>query len=311
LTAPLRIAGTVIGSLTLDYGGDEHEYTPEEHAMAGAVAQLAALVIERERLLRERAEAHANELALREVNRRMDEFLSIAAHELRSPLTTISGNLQLMRRRLQRALAQPDAAAGQPAILSGWQQLLQQATDQAARLNRMMADLLDVARIQNNHLDLHIVTVDLVELVRRSIQEVRLGWPGRGLILEAPEAEVTIQADADRIGQVVTNYLSNALKYSAPKTPVAVSVRATEGAACIQVSDQGPGLSAEQQQGIWERYRRVEGVTVQDDGRGAAGGLGLGLYISRMIITQHGGEVGVESVPGQGSTFWFTLPRYG
>jgi signal transduction histidine kinase len=77
----------------------------------------------------------------------------------------------------------------------------------------------------------------------------------------------------------------------------------------VQVRDQGLGLDPEQQAAIWDRYQRVQGVPAQDDPRGSGGGLGLGLYISRMIILQHGGEVGVDSVPGQGSTFWFTLPR--
>jgi PAS domain S-box-containing protein len=310
LVAPLRVAGTVIGSLSLDYGGNEHEYTLEEIALAGAVAQLAALVIERDRLLHERTEAQANALALREVNRRMEEFLSIATHELRSPLTSMHGNLQLIARRLQRALAQPEADASHYlATLSSLQQLVQQATTQTARLGRMMADLLDVARIQSDHLELHMEAFDLVDPVRRWVDEVRLGRPARTITLEVSDAPVTVEADVDRIGQVTTNYLTNALKYSAPDTTVVVSVQTVADEARVEVRDQGPGLSLEQQAAIWERYQRVQGVPVQDDPRSSGGGLGLGLYISRMIIMRHGGEVGVKSAPGQGSTFWFTLPR--
>ena len=309
MAAPLRTESGVIGSLNLDYGGDEHEYTREEVVLVRAVAQLVALVIERERLQREQAEARANELAVREVNRRMDEFLSIATHELRSPLTTVRGNLQLMRRRLQRALAQPEPTGVTPlTVLTGLQPLLQQADDQAARLGRMMTDLLDVARIQSDHLELHEAPVDLVELAQRCVDEVRLGWPERHVTLEAPGATVPVRVDADRIRQVVVNYLTNALKYSAPTTPVRVEVQAVGDAARVQVHDEGPGLSPEQQQTIWERYKRVPGVPVQDDPRASGGGLGLGLYISRMIIHQHGGEVGVESAVGRGATFWFTLP---
>ncbi len=117
-----------------------------------------------------------------------------------------------------------------------------------------------------------------------------------------------VDIDADRIGQVVTNYVSNALKYSAPDRPVAVSLRVANGEATVRVRDEGPGLTPEQQQHIWDRYRRVQGVAIQDNAQGAGGGLGLGLYISRGIIEQHGGRVGVESAPSQGSTFWFTLP---
>ena len=172
----------------------------------------------------------------------------------------------------------------------------------------MMADLLDVTRIQSDHLELHETPVDLVEVVRHCVDEVRLGWPERSMTLEAPDVPVPVRVDADRIRQVVINYLTNALKYSAPTTPVVVSVRAMGGEARAQVRDWGPGLSQEQQRTIWERYTRVPGVPVQDDPRASGGGLGLGLYISRMIIQQHLGEVGVESTVGQGATFWFTVP---
>ncbi len=308
LAAPQRTEGGVIVNLSLDYGGEEHEYTSEEVTLARAAAQLATLVIERERLQREQAESRANELAVREVNRRMDEFLSIATHELRSPLTTVRGNLQLIRRRLQRALAQSEPTGGALNVLTGLQPLLQQADDQAARLGRMMADLLDVARIQSDQLELHTAPADLVGLVEQCVDEVRLAWPARRVTLDARDAAVQVQGDADRIRQVVINYLTNALKYSPPTAPVLVGVQATGGTARVDVRDSGPGLSPEQQQTIWERYKRVPDVPVQDDPHAAGGGLGLGLYISRMIIHQHGGAVGVESTVGQGTTFWFTLP---
>jgi signal transduction histidine kinase len=113
---------------------------------------------------------------------------------------------------------------------------------------------------------------------------------------------------AGRIGQVATNYLSNALKYSAPDRPVAVSLQVGEGEATVRVRDEGPGLTPEQRAQVWERYQRVAGVAIQDSAQGTGGGLGLGLHISRSIVEQHGGSVGVESTPGRGSTFWFTLP---
>jgi signal transduction histidine kinase len=137
---------------------------------------------------------------------------------------------------------------------------------------------------------------------------MRLAWPARTIALEAPAGEVRVQADADRLEQVVANLLTNALKYSPPDTPVQLTVHREAGAARVHLRDQGPGLSEEQRQDVWERYRRVPGVAVQDDAGAAGGGLGLGLYISRTIIAGHGGAVGVESAPGAGSTFWFTVP---
>jgi PAS domain S-box-containing protein len=304
LFAPLRLAGDVGGVLSLDHGGAEHTYTPEEMALAGAVAQLAALVLERERLLRERAEAQAGELALREVNRRMDEFLAIAAHELRGPLTSIRGNLQLLQRRLWRPLT----AEGAPAASAEGHDLLQRTIEQTGRLTRMMTDLLDVSRIESGHLALHPEPCDLADPVRRCVEEARLAWPARAITLEMPAGAVRVQADAGRLEQVVANYLTNALKYSPPDQPVGVSLHMEGDTVRVQVRDQGPGLTAEQQREIWERYRRVPGVAVQDEAPLAGGGLGLGLYISRTIIVGHGGAVGVESAPGTGSTFSFMLP---
>jgi PAS domain S-box-containing protein len=303
LFAPLRLAGDVGGVLSLDHGGAEHTYTPEEMALAGAVAQLAALVLERERLLRERAEAQAGELALREVNRRMDEFLAIAAHELRGPLTSIRGNLQLLQRRQRRL---PATAGG--AATADVHDLLQRAIEQTGHLTRMMTDLLDVSRIESGHLALHPEPCDLADLVRRCVEEARLAWPARTITLDAPAGVVRVQADPDRLEQVVANYLTNALKYSPLDQSVGVSLHVEGDAVRVQVRDQGPGLTTEQQREIWERYRRVPGVAVQDEAPLAGGGLGLGLYISRTLIVGHGGAVGVESAPGAGSTFWFTLP---
>ncbi|MBF6591015.1 MAG: ATP-binding protein, partial [Ktedonobacterales bacterium] len=127
----------------------------------------------------------------------------------------------------------------------------------------------------------------------------------RVLALEAPATPVPVVVDADRIGQVVTNYLTNALKYSDADRPVSVSLERVGPLARVRVRDEGPGLSAEQCARLWERGYRAPGIEVRS---GTGVGLGLGLYISRAIIERHGGQVGVESAPGHGSTFWLTLP---
>ena len=114
-----------------------------------------------------------------------------------------------------------------------------------------------------------------------------------------------VLADAQRIGQVVTNYLTNALKYSAVDRPVAVGLQVEDQQACVWVRDEGPGLSPGEQERIWGRFHQAQGIVVQS---GSGVGLGLGLHISQTIIEQHQGQVGVQSTPGQGSTFWFTLP---
>jgi signal transduction histidine kinase len=112
-------------------------------------------------------------------------------------------------------------------------------------------------------------------------------------------------ADAQRIGQVVTNYLTNALKYSPADRPVAVGLQVDNQQARLWVRDAGPGLPPEEQEHIWERFHQVKGIEVQS---GSGVELGLGLYVCRTIIEQHHGQVGVQSARGAGSTFWFGLP---
>lgn len=114
-----------------------------------------------------------------------------------------------------------------------------------------------------------------------------------------------VSADAERLGQVVTNYLSNALRYSGEASPVEVGVQREGGQGRMWVRDQGPGIPPDEQERVWERFYRVPGIAVQS---GSGMGLGIGLYLSKTIIEQHGGLVGVQSTSGAGATFWFTLP---
>ncbi len=131
-------------------------------------------------------------------------------------------------------------------------------------------------------------------------------FPERHIILHVPEGPVFVSADAERIGQVVTNYLTNALKYSREDRPVEVGVEEEWQQGRVWVHDQGPGIPPEAQESLWERFQRVPGIEVQS---GSGIGLGLGLYISKTIIEHHQGQVGVQSSRGQGSTFWFALPQ--
>ena len=307
LVAPMFVGDQLVGTLTLDYGATKHEYSAEEIALAKAVARLAALVIERERLLYERAKARASELALRESNRLMDEFLGMAGHELRTPLTAIKGNIQLAKRQLKKNVS-PDGSPAEDLSnrLKLVEELLERAERQVRLQNRLVGDLLDVSRIQADKIELNLEPCDLVTVVREAVQDQRLLSSSRIICLNLPVEElVPVLADADRLGQVVTNYLTNALKYSAADRPVEVSLQLEEKMARVSVRDEGPGLSVEEQQHIWERFHQVERVKVQS---GSSGGLGLGLHICRTIVERHHGQVGVESTPGEGSTFWFTLP---
>ncbi len=259
----------------------------------------------RRRAVGDYAAVRAREIALAETNARTDEFLSIASHELRSPLTSLKAALQLGQRRLRRMDEQFHEDTELLRQTSGLRELLTLAEQQVDRQDRLVGDLLDVSRIRANKLEFHLALCDLAAIVGDTVDEQRLSWPDRVIDFEAPQEQVSIDADAHRIGQVVTNFLTNALKYSPPDARVAVSLRTEGGRAHVAVRDKGPGLTAEQQAHIWDRFHRVPGVK-QQSGTGA--GLGLGLHIARTIIEYHGGTVGIDSVPRQGSTFWFDLP---
>jgi signal transduction histidine kinase len=276
----------------------------------GGVIVIVASHAERARrqARRDALAAEARALALRTTNERMDEFLSIASHELRSPLTSIKGALQLGQRRVQRMTAGTMASPTELTTYQGrMSDVLDLAERQVDRQNRLIGDLLDASRMRANTFEFHFARCDLAEIAREAVEEQRLAWPERSISLELGESSVPLLADAMRIGQVVTNFLTNALKYSAADRPVAVELRATAMSAEVRVQDQGPGLTREQRTHIWERFHRVPGIQQQS---GSGAGLGLGLYICRTIVERHTGRVGVESTPGKGSTFWFTLPRH-
>lgn len=232
--------------------------------------------------------------------------IAVASHELRTPLTTIKGYVQLAKRHLARIMAQEEAKVREIRDQLGTiQGLLDRTERQVGVQSHLVNDLLDVSRLQTNRLELHIALCDLAEVVREAVENQRSITPTRTIRLQVDEPEVLGLADAERLGQVVNNYLSNALKYSEVDRPVDVRLQIDGSFARVSVRDQGPGLSPAEQERVWERFYRVEKPRVQS---GSGVGLGLGLYICQMLISRHNGDVGVESKEGEGSTFWFTVP---
>ncbi len=314
LAAPLCVHNQLVGILSLDYNEKTHRYTEREMVLASAVAKLAALVFERRRLLHERAKAEGREMALREAKGRMEEFLGIASHELRTPMTTIKANIQLALRRLTAATQQSKVSDNVLRDrLETASEMLRRAERQVGVLNRLIGDLIDISRIQTNKLQLHLRTepCDLNTITQEYVQEQRKTAPRRSIELRMPDQHIMVYADPDRIAQVITNYLSNALKYSPPHAPVLVILETVQDeehghtVARVRVQDEGLGLPPEEQQRVWESFYQVRDVKVQS---GSGVGLGLGLHISQTIIERHGGTVGVYSAENSGSTFWFTLP---
>jgi len=307
------ISPTTLTSLTAAGAGRGGLIAP--FAVSGGLLLLAfarqeVTFLENARLQRKQEATHLETLALRAANRRMDEFLSIVSHELKTPLTSLRGNLQLMTRRLRKARlddkeqAESDECAATLKMVQGVAERLEHSQD---RLGRLVDDLLDESRIQSGRLEFQVAPTDLAAVVRAAVEEQRLLAGNRCISLALPDdgRPVVVCADVGRIEQVLTNYLSNALKYSPPDRPVAAGLQAGGETARVWVRDQGVGVPVADQASIWERFHRAAGVTVQS---GSGIGLGIGLHISKTIIEAHGGQVGVESTPGQGSTFWFTLP---
>src|SRR6266567_2999613 len=308
LLLPLFLEQQPVGLLEIAKVGVDRGYTAEEIELVKAVAAETMLVIDCLRCLCEQAETRARARAQQELGRLINEFLNLASHELKTPLTAIKGNIQLAQRRLATLKRQ---LAEQP---SGTSEQLEQIQDtlasavQSTRLEqRIIQDLLDDARIQSHTLQLHPTRWDLNALLRETVATQQRAAPERTIVLEGlpPEHKVPVMADAERITQVISSYLANALRYSPADQPVTVQLGIEDAGARVSVQDQGPGIPGEEQERIWDRFYHAKGITVQHE---LDLSLGLGFYLSRAFIEGHQGSVGVQSDPGCGTTFWFTLP---
>ncbi|MGH2516437.1 MAG: sensor histidine kinase [Ktedonobacterales bacterium] len=298
IVAPLLSRGRTLGIMSV-WADD---LVREDTTALGALARQAGIALDNARLHRSmreaqlRAEVAADALAqqageLRRLERQKDEFLGIASHELKTPLTSLKMLVQMSARRARQA-GEPEPTLPARMELA------------VARMERLIGDLLDVSRIEAGRLALRMERVDLVELCHQTLDDQRIA-ADRSVHDELAEGQIFARVDADRIIQVMTNLLLNALKYSAPLCPVALRLRRDAGRVVISVRDEGAGIPAEALPHLFERFYRVPGVEVQS---GSGVGLGIGLYISRRIVEQHGGQMGVESAIGGGSTFWFSLP---
>ncbi len=239
----------------------------------------------------------------KEAERRKQEFLSMVNHELRTPLTTILGTIELALlqiEQLSRSLA-PETEG----LVNQIKSLLNLASGQVEIEARMVEDLLDVSRLEMLKFEMVVQYENLVTIVQEVVTNQQQVTRTRQIeLVLPPDKVVPVLVDAGRIGQVLTNYLTNALKYAPVDQAVSVFVTVAAGMAQVSVRDRGPGLTSEQQQHVWERFYQAATPSNQR----SDGGLGLGLAIAKAIVEQHHGQVGVESVLGQGSTFWFTIP---
>jgi len=244
-------------------------------------------------LQRQQAALAAENRHLREVNRRQTEAVAQAAHELGTPLTGIIVSLEL-------------ALEGNASPLAGRQrELLDLARRHAGRLADLTEGLLDLARLGAVRAELKRGALDLARLIEDVGRLLRpqLEAKGQRLTLERDQRLPAVSGDAARVAQILTNLLSNAHKYTPPGGRITVRVRGEAGRVRVEVGDTGIGISPADQARLFTPFFRARHPTVQ-----AVGGTGLGLAITRALVERHGGTITVRSVPGQGSTFSFTLP---
>lgn len=279
LAVPLVARGLTLGVLTLVLSQEDRLYTQEERMLAEDLAARVALAVDNARLYEEAQRA----IRIRE------EFLSVAAHELFTPLTS----LRLTAQSLQRAMSE-QALPSRP--------LLRIIDGQTRKLSRLVSELLDVSRIQAGVLRLELEELELGQVTREVVEQFgpELERAGSLLKLEV-EPGVTGLWDRLRLEQVIQNLLSNAVKYGGGK-PVEVQVKAEGGMAQLIIRDQGMGISPEDQARIFGPFERA--ISARH-----FGGLGLGLYIAQRIVRQLGGHIHLHSQPGQGSAFTVELPR--
>lgn len=273
----------------------EISLSPLDTPQGRLVTAIARDITERVEMERRRrlAEAHAEQERLRaqhaeEAVRLRDEFLAIASHELKTPITSIQLQLQSVATRAEEL---------DPKVLAK----IERAGRSVERLAALVDTLLDVSRISGGRLHLRVAPVTLDEVVREAVERLRSHGTHAGCDLKVELAPgLSGRWDRLRIEQVLTNLLSNAFKYGAGR-PVEVRSRREGDEALLSVTDHGPGIAPEDVERIFGRFERASSVR-------HFGGLGLGLYISRQIVSAHGGTIAVESRQGEGSTFTVRLP---
>ncbi len=240
---------------------------------------------------------HQDVTALKAAEQLKDEFISIAAHELRTPLSILTGFVQTLLNQTAR---------GKGPQLAEWQQQSLQGIDLAtARLVDLAEDLLDVTRVQAGRLELQREPTDLVALARRVLARRQLTTQQHTLTLETALAHLVVQADPRRIEQVLSNLIGNAIKYSPEGGAIEVTIRVDEETreALLSVRDQGIGIPLHERAQVFRRFARASNAQAY-----GIRGAGLGLYLCRELVEAHGGRIWLEPVEGQGSTFFVALP---
>jgi signal transduction histidine kinase len=274
--------GRALGTIAL-ISSTPGYYSEKDVPFMEELARRAAVAMDNARLYRMQQEV----VAARDI------FLSVAAHELRTPLTSLQGFAQHLLRRAKREGYMPERD----------QRSLGVVVTQVGRLNRLIEALLDVSRIQLDQLRLERGLVNLNELVTDLVAEIAPTLEQHTLTLQAAPEPLFVDGDALRLEQVLHNLINNAVKYSLEGGPVTVTLMRDDQWIRLEVQDKGIGIPAADQGQIFQRFGRVPSHATRH-----IAGMGVGLYLVKEIVTRHGGDVWVDSVEGQGSTFTVRLP---
>jgi PAS domain S-box-containing protein len=280
---PMVARGHTLGTITLVTAESGRRYGQAELAFGEDIASRAAIALDNARLY---SDAQA-------AIRARDQFLSIASHELKTPLTSLLGYIDLMQRRAARSgdMSERD------------QRAMRVVGEQATRLNKLVGALLDLSRIETGQLSIERGLVDMNALVRRLVDEAQPTTDRHTISFSGDEEPIMLLGDELRLEQVVQNLIQNAIKYSPLGGPVTVLVERQGDNACVQVSDQGIGIPAAAQSQLFRRFYRAPNADSEH-----ISGMGIGLYVVKEIVELHGGTVEVASQESQGSTFTIYLP---
>jgi PAS domain S-box-containing protein len=280
---PMVARGHTLGTITLATAESGRRYGQAELAFGEDLASRAAIALDNARLYRD-AQAAV---------RARDQFLSIASHELKTPLTSLMGYVDLMQRRAARSGDQVERD----------QRAMRVVGEQAARLNKLVGALLDLSRIETGQLSIERGLVDLNSLARRLVEETQPTTDRHTITFSGASQPIMLLGDELRLEQVVQNLIQNAIKYSPSGGTVAVLVERQGANAYVRVSDQGIGIPAAALPQLFRRFYRAPNADSQH-----ISGMGIGLYVVKEIVELHGGAVEVASQERQGSTFTISLP---
>ena len=293
VAVPILAGGRMQGVLATA-GRADRPLDDSVRRMAEAVAERAGPALQNAQLWSDLQERMSREQAAQRIK---DDFLSIVSHELRTPLTSIQGYSQMLEARLREELAGESKEMAHLRVIRS----------QVGRMRRLVDDLLDVSRIdRRGGVSIEPVDFDLADEVRAAVDRVAREHGDRTIGVEV-QGTLPVHADRDRIDQVLSNLLENAVKYSPDGGPILVTAERRGSEVEVRVADTGVGISSEHRENVFERFYQADG----DAGRRRFGGLGLGLYISRAIIDAHGGRIwsAANDEAPSGSVFGFRIPR--